>query len=274
MDLGVVCGLPRSGSTLLCNLLNQHPQIYASSTSHLAAAMVGLTATHSSSHEVKGELIMDEWATHDRLRRAIRGYIRGWYHAVETPILIDKSRAWNTQVDFLRWVYPGAKVVVCVRDLRSIVASCERRNSETAVFNLADGLLQRGLFERTDAMLAPDGMVGVALRGVQDIIRRYGDDADSGSIMFVKYENFARNPRATMTEILAYLGAEPFQHDFENVKSVARDVDGLYLGKYPHTGSGLVTPREPGRRRWLSPDVEKLIVETFTLYNGYFGYRP
>lgn len=272
MRFHVVCGLPRSGSTLLCNVLNQHPEVYASSTSHMAVAMAALTGMHSSSQEVKGELILDEKNTHERLRRAIRGYVAGWYHQVEKPVVMDKSRAWNLQADFLRWVYPEAKVVVCVRDLRSIFASCERRNAETAVFSIAENLVQRGLYQRADSMLSPEGMIGSPLRGVEDLLRRHGR-MDESPVLFIKYEDFVREPQQAMGKIQGALGVQAYEHDFEDVKNVARDVDGLYLGKYPHDGSGPVEARPDGWREWLSPDVEKLIIETFPLYNRYFGYQ-
>jgi sulfotransferase len=234
--------------------------------------MVGLTATHTSAHEVKSELILDQKMTHERLRRAIRGYVSGWYHQVEKPTVLDKSRAWNLQVEFLRWVYPDAKAVVCVRDLRSVFASCERRNSETAVFSLSENLGQRGLFQRADSMLSPDGTIGSALRGVEDLIRRYSR-SERSPVLFVRYEDFVRDPAKTMKAVHESLGTKPHEHDFENVKSEARDVDALYLGKFPHDGSGPVECRPDAWREWLSPDVEKLIVETFPLYNKRFGYE-
>jgi sulfotransferase len=256
---------------LLCNLLTQHPQVYASSTSHVASAMASLTAAHSASQEIKSELILDQGATHERLRRAIRGYVAGWYHQIEKPFIVDKSRAWNLQVDFLRWVFPDARALVCVRDLRSVFSSCERRNSDTAVFSIADNLGQRGLYQRADTMLSPEGTIGSALRGVEDLIRRYGR-IEPSPVLFVKYEEFVRDPGPEMRKIQTFLEVDRHEHDFENVQNEARDVDALYLGKYPHDGSGPVECRPDVWREWLSPDVEKLIIDTFPLYNEYFRY--
>ena len=57
--INVICGLPRSGSTLLCNILNQNPDFHASSTSPLAQTLGALSQFLSTSPEVKSDLYND-----------------------------------------------------------------------------------------------------------------------------------------------------------------------------------------------------------------------
>ena len=56
-SFNVVCGLPRSGSTLLCNLLNQNPEVYASSTSIVPVILGSTSNIISNSPEFKSLLI-------------------------------------------------------------------------------------------------------------------------------------------------------------------------------------------------------------------------
>ena len=55
-----ITGLPRSGSTLLCNVLNQNPEFYAGSTSPLPALVNTLVNCLSNSPEVQAALIKSE----------------------------------------------------------------------------------------------------------------------------------------------------------------------------------------------------------------------
>ena len=53
-------GLPRSGSTVLAGILNQHPDVHASSTSGLLDMLVGTLRAWSSSLSVKASTMDNE----------------------------------------------------------------------------------------------------------------------------------------------------------------------------------------------------------------------
>lgn len=283
-QLHAIGGLPRSGSTLLCNLLNQHPHARATGTSHVPAALAAMTAHHSRSHEVKSELILHEERTLERIRAAVRGYVESWHDArwfsetgaPQTLAVFDKSRLWNFQIDALRRFFPDSKAILIVRDLRHVVASCEKQNAKTAEFNPAANMLERTMFTRSDSLLSPEGTIGSALRGVEDAIRRYGRDArvrpSDCPVMFVQYEKLTEDPERELGRILDWVGLPRTTFDIQNVRNVTPEVDALYLHKFPHDGTGPVRRSDSDFYDWISPDVEELIIKTFPVFNGYFGY--
>lgn len=260
-------GLLRSGSTLTCNIFNQNPSCYVSSTSPLSGPISAAQAVWSASAEIKGMLVKDRALTYTRMQRSLRGLAEGWYAHRSEPVILDKSRAWNFSAALLADLWPDAKIVTIVRDLRSIIGSIEKRHVETAILDDAKDFAHRTLFERVSGMLQATHPVGTALMGVEDLIRR-----QPPNWIWVRYEDLCEDPANVMRGLYERLGEEYFEHDFLNVKNVAEDVDELYNLKFPHQGDGPVRKPQPDDWvRWISPDIEAHI-NTFTVYSQFFGY--
>lgn len=262
----VLAGLPRAGTTLLENILNQNSAIYASSTSHLPLVLASMTSVHTRSSEIKASSINDRDDTFERLRAAMRGYCEGWYRG--RKIVFDKSRVWNHHADLLRWIWPDAKILLCVRDLRHIFASVERRHAETAVFDVAENVLEKTAFHRADSMFAPEGIIGQPLNGIEDLMRRR-----PGNVKLIRYEDLVSDPREMLQSVYEFVELDAFDHDFENIENSAGDVDALYMHKFPHDGCGPVRKPDRDWHRWVSDDIASLIMNKFQAYNEHFRYK-
>lgn len=262
----VVGGLLRSGSTLLCNILNQNPRMYVSSTSPLFAGVSALSSVWSQSAETRGMLVRDRDGMLERMTRTTRAVCDAWYAHVDNPVVIDKSRGWNFDAALLGNVWPDAKLITISRDLRSIYASIERRHLETAILDPNMG--GKTLIGRAKFMFSPDGPLGAALIGMEDLCRRRPDNWH-----WLRYEDLCRDPATALSVLYEALGEDHYEHDFTNVVNVAEDVDEMYLLKFPHEGCGPVrAPVDQDWLKWVSPDIEALIMESFELYNVHFGY--
>ena len=96
MRFHTIGGLPRSGSTLLCNLLNQNPGFYASSTSVLPQTLTAMKNGWSNSPEIKSDLADSREEIETRLSNCMRAVVHTWYaDKLENGVAFDKSRAWN-----------------------------------------------------------------------------------------------------------------------------------------------------------------------------------
>ena len=265
--MNVITGLPRSGSTLLCNILNQNPQFWASSTSPLPVICANLIRTWSESVEVKGELQRDKDGTEDQIVRSFRAFCEAWYSHKEEEVIFDKARAWMHHIPALRQSFPGSKIVVCIRDLRDVFASIEKQHLKSPLLDEAQNPQAKTIFGRADTMFAPQGLVGSPLDGLYDVIRR------KQNVYWFKYETFVERPKATMKEMYEYLEEEEFEHDFENIENTATDPDAFFLNKYPHEGSGKVDVKKPNDwKQYLSDDIANSIMNKFSDYNKYFSY--
>lgn len=222
----------------------------------------------SESPEVKAALHLDKEGTEERVKKALRGLCEGWYHRQlsEGLVIFDKGRGWTANALLLRDVFPDSKILLCVRDLRDVFASIEKQHQKNPSFDNADGPLGKTVWERQSMMMSPNGIIGQHVLSILDVVRRRLDATH------VIYENFVEKPKETMDQIYEYLGEEPFEHDFDNVKNTSEDVDAMWLNKFPHRGEGKVQPVKGTWKDVFTQDVANAIMERYPLYNKLFGY--
>jgi hypothetical protein len=229
--------------------------------------MRGVSTFVSGQDELRSELVVDRERAEARLVRMLRGMIEGWYADVDAPVVVDKSRAWNGNALLLQQLYPDAKLVVVVRDLRDVFASIEKQHRKNPSINQlpqgADTLMARAntMFDRAA------GMIGAPVCGIEDILRRKPENVE-----LIKYESLVENPGVVLKNLYNGLGEDWFEHDFDNVESKATELDALWLNKFPHDGSGKIEPRQEPWSEWVSQDVAAGIMRQFAQFNGAFGY--
>ena len=80
MNLICVSGLPRSGSTLLCQLLAQHPDVYSTGhSSPLVAVLENIRSTFSSSDFSLAQLDVDFDLAYGRIENVLKSVLAGWF---------------------------------------------------------------------------------------------------------------------------------------------------------------------------------------------------
>jgi sulfotransferase len=273
MKFHVIAGMPRSGSTLLCNVLNQNPRFFASSTSCVAQTVRSISGLWSRSPEIKSDLIADKEGTEARMARSMRALVEAWY-ADRAEVVLDKGRFWNLNALLLNQLFPDAQMLICIRDLRAIFASVEKQHARNPILDDAGNAVELTAFSRADRLFSPNGMLGQQILGIEDLIRRnLRNQKGKPFTLPVQYETFVQNPQIIIDRIYTALGEEPFAHDFEHVENTATDVDGIYNNKFPHEGEGPIKPREEDWREHVPQDIASLIMQKFRGYNQAFGYQ-
>ena len=202
-------------------------------------------------------------------RRSFVSEIESHYFDAQEKVIFDKGREWANNVLALHAVLPLAVVVVMVRDLRAIYASIEKQHRANPL--LDDSVMPFGKTQVESArqLFAPDGLIGSAIWGVEDIVRRRPKNC-----IIVPYEAFSDNPQHHINQIYYALGMDPFEHNFDSVENVAEDVDALYLDKFPHQGCGKVEPCNRDEwREYVAPDIAQEIMRVSPFYNQTFGYQ-
>ena len=159
-----VTGLPRAGSTLLCQLLAQHPQVYCEgNSSPLCNTLLGMRRMVSADTFFLSQLDNSFDASYGHLASAMRGYLRGWYEGCGKTLVVDKNRAWLHAVEFLLHLEPEARLIVCLRELGQIYGSIEAQHQRTILVDFVDQLADYDRFGRADMLFAKDKAIGAPL---------------------------------------------------------------------------------------------------------------
>src|ERR1700754_2914553 len=169
-----ISGLPRSGSTLLAAILNQNPRFRAGMTSPLADIMGVVMAEASSKNDFSFD-VSDEQRV-----AMLRGLVESFYSAeADASVVFDTSRLWCSRMQLLETLFPGVKVIACVRQLAWVIDSMERlvRKQPVSVSKIFRFDTNTTVYSRVEALTDPRGMVGFAYQATKEAFYGpYGKD--------------------------------------------------------------------------------------------------
>ncbi|MEM1114614.1 MAG: sulfotransferase [Pseudomonadota bacterium] len=240
-----VSGLPRAGSTLMCQLLGQHPDIYGlGHSSPLFDAINQFRRSMSENSFLLSQLDGDLERVQARLLSATRGLINGWFDETERPVVVDKNRGWLCMVEMLNLIDPDFRMIVCVRDLRQIMGSIEAQHAKTRLLDFPDHLDSHSISQRMSSLFNDNGLVGEALRSIEQM-QDIEDEGIRSKICYVSYEQLATTPADAMAFIYDWLDIADFNLDPDDLVVTPTEADSYYRYKYPHATHAEVSVAEP-----------------------------
>lgn len=205
-----ISGLPRSGSTLLAALLRQNPRFHANVSGPLAGMVQAMLGEMSDRSE------FSVFITDEQRRRVLRGLFEQYYgDEFAAQVLFDSNRLWCSKLPLLCGLFPGLKMIACVRHVSWVIDSVERliqRNAlrPSSIFNFQTG---GTVYSRAEGIANGDGMVGHAYNALKEAF--YGEHAQQ--LMLLQYETLVSDPAGALAAVYDFLGEPAFRHDFDNV---------------------------------------------------------
>lgn len=269
MKLIFNASMPRSGSELLQVALHQNPRIYGSATSPLLEYQFAMRANYELP-EVKSQngVLMQK-----AFLAACKGVAEGYYSALtDRPIACDKNRGWSHYYEWVSQWNENPKMICMVRDLRSVVASMEKayRKNRHAPCGPDDAskLHAMTVGQRAHHWLNSQP-VGLALQRTLDCYQR----GVAKNMLFIRYEDFTRDPQGVINTVYDFIGEERFTHDFNSLQKEVYE-DDSHFGIY---GSHHVAPKvTPSKTKdWedvLPKEVAQAIRQNNNWYFETFGY--
>jgi len=234
-----VTGLPRAGSTLLCQLLAQHPDLHCDGrSSALCNALLGIRGMISDEQFFLSQLDNNFEESYGHLTSAMQGFLRGWYHDCEKRAVVDKNRAWLLSIELLLKLAPEAKLIVCLRELGQIYGSIEAQHQKTILVDFTDHLANFDRFGRADMLFAKDKAIGAplnSLNGVQDF-----PESVKERLYFLRFEDLVAQPMAAMSHLYKWLELPPLEIDPKNLAMGVSESDSHYRMKYLHRQSASI----------------------------------
>ena len=222
-----MAGLPRAGSTLLSSILNQNPRIYSGPSSPVLSTMF----------VIENHLLQDElfhgYPKPEQGHAIISNIINQFYDDVKKPVVVDKNRAWVARVPYIeQYIGQRAKIICPVRDIDEILTSMItmiRRNpykeGQPRINFIDEQLVKLNIpindDNRCEYIAGPDGILGQSLNAILEGLNQ----GYSNRFHFVEYKDLVNNPKETMKKLYEFMGEEPFEHQFTNLKNQNREGD-------------------------------------------------
>lgn len=198
-----IVGCPRSGTTLLRDLLRSHPNLTFPEESHFIPQLYesyGDPKTEAEARKLAAKILSLRWVQAWDLRltpaqfaeersygRLVSRIYEAWARKENKPRWGDKTPPYVTKIPVLMKIFPRAKIIHIYRDGRDVASSWVRvRFGPRNIFTAASAWRK---------MVAAGREAGAAL--------------PPETYLEVCYESLVRDPRETMTQVCAFVG-EPF----------------------------------------------------------------
>lgn len=209
-QFAIICGLPRTGSTLLINMLMQNPAIHGEGLSLLCELMW-------QNHQVcelnpplfannKTETKKDILSTLPHL----------YYKAVDKPIIIEKGRTWCHPANVKIWtenVNPNQKFLVLVRPVQDVMKSIV----SLRIKNNWQGDLYHDLIQPGSEPI---------YRAAEGIF--YGKFQPQENFLYIDYRDLIAAPLEVLNLIYEFYGWEKFPHNVDHIEQVCREDDSFH----------------------------------------------
>lgn len=193
-------GLPRSGSTVLAAILNQHPQVHASSTSGLLDMLVGTLRAWADSMSVHATV--DKAKAEEDIQRILRTICDAKYADVDKPIILDKARGWASDVNIrtmTKVLGHTPKIVATVRNIPDCAASFVRVAKP----------------DNLEHFLRDSELIGHLKEAYQ--VLELGHRSYPETILYVDYDELLADPKAQLKRVHEFLGLDDHDYDLSNI---------------------------------------------------------
>ena len=195
-----LAGLPRSGSTLLAAILNQHPSVHATATSGLLDILVGtLNAWKNSMTEMAA---IDKDKSEDEIQRILRNVCETKYESVDKPIILDKARGWSSSINIptmAKVLGHKPKIIATVRNIPDCVASFVRISKPK---------------DKYDYMRSNE-LIHHVKESYQSLESGYHMAPEC--ILFVDYDDLMKDPVKELKRVHEFLDLPDHEYTFDNL---------------------------------------------------------
>lgn len=263
-------GLPRAGSTVLMNVLQQHPEIFTTGTCALYELLKDKILIKGRYSESFQAMSIDQA---DRaMYGLIHGATKGWFEALTTkPVVISKRHGWSN----LLHLFPNSKFICMVRDLRDVVESFEKVNHKTLSLHTYG-----------------DSQTFVPSMHVHEKYKHYFTEANALSInlttevprmmelfkkqpskvMFMRYEDFTKDPLYMINKLYNFLQVRQVLPELNKIEqSQLFEHDHAYFReRTDHITSSTFKYYEPPVRKLPAEFHNRVIKENTWFYEAFY----
>tara|TARA_R100001594_G_scaffold13785_1_gene29401 strand:+ start:623 stop:1456 length:834 start_codon:yes stop_codon:yes gene_type:complete len=262
-------GLPRTGSTLIMNILNENPRIFTTGTCPMPYF---IDACQKRSTEAAEFTALDKDVLNKSYINFLRQGMRGWFEAMtDKPIVFSKSRSWSEFLPHTIALDPNSKYLVILRDLRDIICSFESLSWKypCVVYSDSKQPFYQFPIEKRMELYCTDisTLLGRALYTLPHVVEVA--QKNPNSFFICKHEDFNERPRESFQKIYQWLGEEYFEHDLDNIpKPDYYEHDTVYNSLVSHKTRTKLEKLEPRWPKMMTEEQSEAVI-----YNNPWYYE-
>lgn len=215
-------GLPRSGSTLLASILNQNPEVYVTPTSPMLNVAVKMQEAWRDDPTVKANYYEEQ------ARNITKAVLPAfWQHRPER-IIIDKGRGWAKNMPTANALFEKKiKVIVCERDLPSIMASWLTLIRKQPGCFVDTNIIGKGFAPTDENRMAEMWfeMVKDCMEGLKQIKQDVPDQ-----IICVTYDELVGSTASVLDRITNFLELPAWNYNLNHIENDTADDDMVAWG--------------------------------------------
>ena len=213
-------GFPRSGTTLLEQVLASHPEIYALEEKPTLGPPIAHYFQRSSD---VGKLMS---ASEDELQQWRDVYwerVKSHVPELDGKIFIDKQPSLTLYIPLIKRLFPSSKIIFCIRDPRDVVLSCFRHGFT----------MNANMYEYTDISKLAE-LYDLTMRCAEIYCNKLNIN-----LYLHKHEEFVTNFEAKTRDLCAFLALD-YIEDMKNFVETANNRD-INTPSREQVRSGLTT---------------------------------
>jgi len=212
-------GMPRSGSTLLCNILAQNPKFHVTPTSGLSELVFSIHQFWKTNPVIKAS------ESQEKQLSIIKDIFQTYHQDTDRPIVFNKSRGWAPRIELVEnALQQPIKILTTTRKITCILASLEKlyRKEIKNINSPMDIVSQMQTLEgRISTWTSQDGLVGSTFNSIKDAVMR----GHKTKFHFIDFDKLTSQPKMAVKQIYDFLDEEYYEHDFNNVEQYTKEND-------------------------------------------------
>lgn len=211
-NIMMLSGLPRSGSTVLSSMLNQHPDIHASTTSPVADLV---------------SMFIDNWGNISQALvnpspaqsgNIVNGILQGAYQHVDKSVIVDKNRLWPRFGPYLlKNTGHRYKIITTARSIPDILASyiilIEKNKQQVTFIDRDLHELKLPVNTKNRCRILWERYINGPYSSL-----KIGYTSKSVDMLLVEYADIVNRGQETMDTICAFIGIDTCKLELANLK--------------------------------------------------------
>ncbi len=234
-----LAGLPRTGSTVLGEILNQNDNIHVSPASPLSEIIGEVLAKWR-----MNTVTLKAYQHPEQLPNVWRGIRQGMYQHRSESCIVDKSWAWhmNDAIESTRKVLGEEMKVICpVDDIADCLASFIMRiRANPDYVSYIDDYLQQNRLEPNDANRCAalmDPKIGTSIGWCYENLKQTWQGSNRSNLLLIERAELVKDPVTVIDRIYQFLGIPALAtwgdgqgHYFDHIEKELTENDGSAYG--------------------------------------------